>query len=141
MKFMQKKYGAENAAEEEEALRSKVDEDHWVLDLPELAANESKYELETSFVPFEDLQFGRFSFKGMNPAIEKLTANLQAKKENEESEAREKELEVTDEEMASRYASLVGTIGKKFNTKRNRTSTMEESDAKKRKFLKPSDES
>lgn len=34
--------------------------------------------------------------------FQKLTANLQAKKDNEESEAREKELEVTDEEMASR---------------------------------------
>lgn len=140
MKFMQKKYGEANAAEEEKALRSKVDEDHWVLDLPELDVKESRFEIEDSFVPFENLQFGRLSFKGMNPVIEKLMANRKAEKESAESDAREKELAVSDEEMAARYSSLIGTIGKKFVNKRNRTGHVEEGNLKKMKFMKPPDD-
>lgn len=37
---MQRRYGQANAAEEEKALMSKVDEDHWVLDLPDLDVKE-----------------------------------------------------------------------------------------------------
>ncbi|NWU77983.1 MPH6 phase, partial [Onychorhynchus coronatus] len=75
---------------------------------------------ERSFVRCEDLVYGRMSFKGFNPEIEKLMVQMNSKCKEEEIEVDDKmEADVSDEEMARRYETLVGTIGKKFLRKRD----------------------
>lgn len=94
--------------------------------------------IEPSFVPCENLIVGRLSFLGMNPEIERImeleqTANDQKKKVNEK--------DVSDLEMANRYNTLVGTVSRKFSTKRTHIDLQEYDSPqgkKKMKFLKPS---
>ncbi|NXG75565.1 MPH6 phase, partial [Baryphthengus martii] len=104
---------------------------------------------ERSFMPCEDLLYGRMSFKGFNPEIEKLMIQMNSRCKEEEIEVDDKmEADVSDEEMA-RYETLVGTIGKKFLRKRDQRVLQDEeedgsSDTKpskkaKKKFLKPQD--
>nr|CAD7393672.1 unnamed protein product [Timema cristinae] len=75
----------------------------------------NKFIIETSFVPCEDLIVGRLSFQGMNPVIERIM--------QEEEDAKRKkvapkvEADVSDNEMAHRYSTLVGTIGRKQQEK------------------------
>jgi M-phase phosphoprotein-6 len=74
----------------------------------------------------------------MNPEIERImeleqTANDQKKKVNEK--------DVSDLEMANRYNTLVGTVSRKFSTKRTHIDLQEYDSPqgkKKMKFLKPS---
>lgn len=156
MKFMQRTQEKEEEDELERERLQRIDESHWALDLPELQVKESKYEVEPSLLTCEDLHtFGRMSYKGVNLTIEKIWKNIEAEKADKESDDREKKMAVTDEEMAARYGSLVGTIGKKFSKKRghsgNTASPMEEennddydtvpiSKKHKKQFLKPSDD-
>merc|ERR1719469_1010387 len=72
---------------------------------------------EPSFVPVENLMFGRLAFKGMNTEIESMMADRDQKFADIESRKQEKD--VTDEDMANRYSGLVATMGNKFATKRN----------------------
>ncbi|XP_070574049.1 M-phase phosphoprotein 6-like [Ptychodera flava] len=141
MKFMQRNKDATNVEEEQEQQR-RIDDSHWVLDLPELQAKQTKFTIEPSYVTCEDLKYGRMSFKGFNPAIEKLMKQQDTEQELNLAEEREKKVAVSDEEMAERYDSLVGTIGKKFTKKRHRSSQEEENGGKKKKkaFLKPADD-
>lgn len=87
--------------------------------------------ISTSISNCKNLIDGRLSFGGMNPEIEKLMS----KDYNQllEAEERKKEKEVTDVEMADGYSSLVNTMGKKFNSNKNKTSFA------KKKFMKPAD--
>ncbi|XP_054476511.1 M-phase phosphoprotein 6 [Anoplopoma fimbria] len=101
---------------------------------------------EKSFVPCEELRFGRISFKGFNPEVEKLMAlmNPRDEEEKEEEEISRMQTDVTDEEMALRYESLVRSMKKKFSTKRERAATEEEDMnhnvvETKRVFMKPQD--
>ncbi|KAK2530112.1 Mphosph6 [Columba guinea] len=106
---------------------------------------------ERSFMPCEDLLYGRMSFKGFNPEIEKLMVQMNSKCKEEEIEEDDKmEADVSDEEMARRYETLVGTIGKKFLRKRDQRVLRDEveedvnsntipSKKAKKKFLKPQD--
>ncbi|MEQ2282248.1 hypothetical protein AMECASPLE_038588 [Ameca splendens] len=72
--------------------------------------------------------------------------NPKDKKEEEEDDVSHMQTDVTDEEMALRYESLVGTLKKKFAKKRERA-TMDEDDVNqniveknsKKAFLKPQD--
>nr|CAD7440468.1 unnamed protein product [Timema bartmani] len=109
----------------------------------EMKQGSNKFIIETSFVPCEDLIVGRLSFQGMNPVIERIM-------QEEEDAKREKvvpkvEADVSDNEMAHRYSTLVGTIGRKYNTKRGHTrehihkgeSRSSAPKKKKLKFLKP----
>lgn len=67
------------------------------------------------------------------------------KKAAEEVEEEAVELDVSDEEMARRYETLVGTIGKKFAKKRDRANYEEDENGDmqpikaKKMFLKPRD--
>ncbi|XP_044050010.1 M-phase phosphoprotein 6 [Siniperca chuatsi] len=149
MKFMQRGLDAETKKQLEEEEKRIISDEHWYLDLPELKAKENLIIEEKSFVPCEDLKYGRMSFKGFNPEVEKLMA-LMNPKDEEEKRAEEEEIsrmqtDVTDEEMARRYESLVGSMKKKFAKKRERA-TIEEDDVNhnvetntKRVFLKPQD--
>lgn len=147
MKFMQRGLDAETKKQLEEDEKKIISDEHWYLDLPELKAKESLIIEEKSFGPCEDLLFGRLSFRGFNPEVEKLMALLNPKAEEEDEEeedVRKMQTDVTDEEMALRYESLVGSMKKKFAKKRERTSMEDENDNKtetktKRTFVKPQD--
>ncbi|RVE71396.1 hypothetical protein OJAV_G00051420 [Oryzias javanicus] len=146
MKFMQRGLDAETKKQLEEDERRIISDEHWYLDLPELCTKETLLVEEESFVPCEDLQFGRISFKGFNPEVEKLMTLLNPKDEDEEEmDVSRMQTDVTDEEMALRYESLVGSMKKKFAKKRERAA-MDQNDInhgmdpeKKRTFLKPQD--
>ncbi|XP_063754164.1 M-phase phosphoprotein 6 isoform X3 [Eleginops maclovinus] len=137
MKFMQRGLDAETKKQLEEDERRIISDEHWYLDLPELRARENLILEERSLVSCEDLKYGRFSFQGFNP--EKLMVMMNPKEEEEDKQEEEvscMQLDVTDEEMALRYESLVGSMRKKFSRKRDQTS--EDVDIK-RVFLKPQD--
>ncbi|GMT14997.1 hypothetical protein PFISCL1PPCAC_6294, partial [Pristionchus fissidentatus] len=85
----------------------------------------------------EDLHFGRLSFKGSNPQVEKLMKYYTDKKNGIENES-DDEKDVSDDEMAETMGgSLTRTIAGKFKTKGNKrdSSLIDEStgDAKNRK--------
>ncbi|KAI1904282.1 hypothetical protein AGOR_G00004070 [Albula goreensis] len=150
MKFMQRGLDAEVKKQLEEEEKRIISDEHWYLDLPELKAKENFIIEERSFVPCEDLMYGRMSFRGFNPEVEKLMALMNVKRETEEEEEEDDitrmETDVTDEEMARRYESLVGSMRRKFATKRER-SKMQNEDVNqssmetevKKAFLKPQD--
>ena len=69
----------------------------------------SRIVLEPSYVPIENLIFGRLAFKGMNQEIEAMMAE---KVETLESD----EKDVSDSNMAS---CLSSNIAKKYGTKRD----------------------
>ena len=50
----------------------------------------------------EDLLYGRMSFRGFNPEVEKLMLQMNTKNKAEEVEEQTVELDVSDEEMARR---------------------------------------
>ncbi|XP_007542413.1 M-phase phosphoprotein 6 [Poecilia latipinna] len=148
MKFMQRGLDAETKKQLEEDEKRIISDEHWYLDLPELKAKENLIIEEKSLVPCEDLLYGRMSFKGFNPEVEKLMVLLNPKDEKEEEgeDVSCMQTDVTDEEMALRYESLVGTMKKKFAKKRERAA-MDEDDVNqnvvvknsKKAFLKPQD--
>ncbi|KAM6225343.1 M-phase phosphoprotein 6 isoform 2-T2 [Rhynchocyon petersi] len=143
MKFMQRGLDSETKKQLEEEEKKIISEEHWYLDLPELKEKESFIIEEQSFSLCEDLLYGRMSFKGFNP--EKLMLQMNSKNKTEDTEDEPAELDVSDEEMARRYETLVGTIGKKFTKKRDRARFEEDENGslklmKVRKvFLKPQD--
>ncbi|XP_019361019.1 PREDICTED: M-phase phosphoprotein 6 [Gavialis gangeticus] len=146
---MQRGLDSETKKQLEEEEKKIISEEHWYLDLPELKEKESFIIEERSFMPCEDLLYGRMSFKGFNPEIEKLMIQMNSRCKKEEIEADDKmEADVSDEEMARRYESLVGTIGKKFLKKRDRHELQDEDEDEnsnlkpsnvKKMFLKPQD--
>ncbi|OWF35620.1 M-phase phosphoprotein 6-like [Mizuhopecten yessoensis] len=148
MKFMQRSaLRIEKELNEEE--NKDIDDEHWVLDLPATQKLENNYMFEPSLVRIESLQFGRMSFCGFNPEIEKLMKRHNTKVELDAAEVKEMELSVQEDEMANRYQSLFGTIAKKFSSKRDRGqieekfSNSEENPPKSkkhRKFIKPADD-
>ncbi|GFS36921.1 uncharacterized protein NPIL_317221 [Nephila pilipes] len=70
--------------------------------------------MEPSFVPCLQLLNGRFSFKGMNPEIEKLM------EEGEQNNLEKlKQMDgISNTEMVERYTTLMSSMQKKFTTKR-----------------------
>ncbi|XP_049642245.1 M-phase phosphoprotein 6 [Suncus etruscus] len=144
MKFMQRGLDLETKKQLEEEEKKIISEEHWYLDLPELKEKESCIIEEQSFLFCEDLLYGRMSFRGFNPEVEKLMRQMNSKNK-EEVEEETIELDVSDEEMARRYETLVGTIGKKFAKKRDRANYEEDENGDikpvktKKMFLKPQD--
>nr|XP_040019494.1 M-phase phosphoprotein 6 [Gasterosteus aculeatus aculeatus] len=121
MKFMQRGLDDEMKKQLEEDEKRIISDEHWYLDLPELKAKENFIIEEKSFVPCEGLKFGRISFKGFNPEVERLmllmNPQVDEEEEEEEEETSRMPADVTDEEMARRYESLVSSMKKKFSTK------------------------
>lgn len=82
----------------------------------------SKYIIETSYVPCENLIEGRISYGGMNPEIERLielekNKDLAEQVERERAEAAERQKmrkDVPDEEMAQFYTSVMKSMKKKY---------------------------
>ncbi|MEE6499938.1 hypothetical protein FKM82_003645 [Ascaphus truei] len=146
MKFMQRSIDAETRKQLEEDEKKIISDEHWYLDLPELKERESFIIEERSLLPCEDFVYGRMSFKGFNPEVEKLMIQMNSKTETEEViEEGNMEVDVSDDEMARRYESLVGTIKNKFTKKRERKVQNDEDENSntrskpKRAFLKPQD--
>ncbi|XP_006880160.1 PREDICTED: M-phase phosphoprotein 6-like, partial [Elephantulus edwardii] len=145
MKFMQRGLDSETKKQLEEEEKKMISEEHWYLDLPELKEKESVIIEEQSFSLCENLLYGRMSFKGFNPEVEKLMLQMNSKNKDEEIEDGAMALDVSDEEMARRYETLVGTIGKKFAKKRDRANFEEDENGNlkptkvKKVFLKPQD--
>ncbi|XP_054856117.1 M-phase phosphoprotein 6 [Eublepharis macularius] len=150
MKFMQRGLDSETKKQLEEEEKKIISKEHWFLDLPELKEKESFIIEERSFLPCEDLLYGRMSFKGFNPEVEKLMIQMNSRYKTEEIEEEDNAMEadVSDEEMARRYETLVGTIGKKFLKKRDRRALQGTDEAQnsnhgpskaKKMFLKPQD--
>ncbi|XP_056271980.1 M-phase phosphoprotein 6 [Pseudoliparis swirei] len=148
MKFMQRGLDEEMKKQLEEDEKRIISDEHWYLELPELKAKENFVVEERSFVPCEELKFGRISFKGFNPEVEKLMLLMNPKEEEEEEEQESRmPADVTDEEMALRYEGLVRSIKKKFATKRVASEEVQDQDLDqdqdlkepKRMFLKPRD--
>ncbi|NWX22050.1 MPH6 phase, partial [Aegotheles bennettii] len=166
--FMQRGLDSQTKKQLEEQEKKIISEEHWYLDLPDLKEKESFIIEERSFMPCEDLLYGRMSFKGFNPEIEKLMIQMNSRCKEEEIEVDDKmEADVSDEEMARRqvifydiinisweydiYETLVGTIGKKFLRKRDQRVLQDEDEDEggnsnprpskkaKKKFLKPQD--
>lgn len=150
MKFMQRGLDAETRKQLEEDEKRIICDEHWYLDLPELKEKESSIVEERSFVPCEDLLYGRMSFKGFNPEVEKLMIQMNSAvavdEDDDDGKDGKMEADVSDEEMARRYESLVGTIKKKFTKKRAQPVVNEEDENRnikrnkaKKMFLKPQD--
>nr|XP_003228569.1 PREDICTED: LOW QUALITY PROTEIN: M-phase phosphoprotein 6 [Anolis carolinensis] len=128
MKFMQRGLDSETKKQLEDEAQKIISEDHRKTDLPELKEKESFIIEERSFTPCEDLLFGRMSFKGFNPEVEKLMIQMNSRFQEAEGTGEgdaAMEADVSDEEMARRYETLVGTIGKKFLKKRDRRAMQE----------------
>ncbi|RXM34015.1 M-phase phosphoprotein 6 [Acipenser ruthenus] len=150
MKFMQRGLDAETRKQLEEEEKRIISDEHWYLDLPELKEKENFIIEERSFLPCEDLLYGRMSFKGFNPEVEKLMTLMNSQNRTEDVEEEEQNktgVDVSDEEMARRYESLVGSIKRKFTKKRNRPAIQGEDNVNsnirspkiKKVFLKPQD--
>ncbi|ESO90819.1 hypothetical protein LOTGIDRAFT_217677 [Lottia gigantea] len=160
MKFMQRSVLRIEEEKNAEEKQRDIDDEHWVLDIPRNKQKESRYHIESSYVICENLNYGRMSFKGCNPEIEKLMKSNNAEKEYKVSRQIEKETEVNDQDMAKRYSTLIGIIAKKFAKKRENNSAATGEDGikkaktpkifpdpdkpqilnKVKKFLKPVDE-
>jgi M-phase phosphoprotein 6, animal type len=73
--------------------------------------------VESSYAVCEDLVFGRMSFKGFNPEIEKLMRKAEREKnpslKEDEILQQDKEADVQAAEVVQRY-SLTKTINRKF---------------------------
>lgn len=110
MKFMKKsKEKCEMEAEEE---KRKI---LFESEIPDALIKEGDLcVMEPSFVPCLQLSNGRFSFKGANREIEKLMEEIEQK----DPEKLKQMDGISDKEMAERYSTLVGTIKKKFTSKR-----------------------
>lgn len=83
--------------------------------------------IEPSYVICEGLiECGRFSFGGMNKDVERIIEQEeQAKRVKKEDEVPQKQKEmkkdVADDEMIQYYNSLMKTVGKKFEIRKQRT--------------------
>ncbi|XP_051548379.1 M-phase phosphoprotein 6 [Myxocyprinus asiaticus] len=151
MKFMQRGLDAETRKQLDEEEKRIISDEHWFLDLPELKAKENYIIEERSYVPCEDLVYGRMSFRGFNPEVEKLMVLMNAPKDDEDEDDNgmsRMETDITDEEMARRYESLVGSMKKKFAKKRDRSAITDKQEdmncnivdlQPKKAFLKPQD--
>lgn len=142
MKFMQRSVLKIERDQNEEEKQKIIDEEHWVLDLPEYKTKEQVFVTDQSYFFCEQLRFARLSFKGFNPEIEKLMAADAAEKEEKISEEKEKQNSVSDQQMANRYSSLMGVLAKKFAKKRSRGNEVEDQEGdepvRKKAFVKPS---
>ena len=98
MKFMQK-----TKDELEENQDAQLFSQH-----PDYLAKKQKYHFEPSYQYFENLKFGRTSYKGMNHEIEKLQEELACLSNGKSTstvsaQPKQDDVEITDEQMADYY--------------------------------------
>ncbi|XP_059146033.1 M-phase phosphoprotein 6-like, partial [Physella acuta] len=143
MKFMQRSVLRIEKEQNEEEQQKVIDDEHWVLDIPDYKTKGSLFLQNQSYVVCEGLRFGPQSYQGFNPEIEKIMRLQSAEEEAKRSEEIEKQNSVSDQEMVNRYSSLMGVIAKTFAKKRNRNDVAENDESgeprSKKTFMKPSD--
>lgn len=114
MKFM--KRTKEKVLKEEDDAQSRAMYSNEITE--KMLKSESCYIIEPSYVPCEDLNDGRFSFRGMNPDIERiLELEEQAKQATIDQNVKK---DVTDEDMTAYYGNVKKTIERKFQSKTQR---------------------
>lgn len=94
---------------EEEEIRSQMFDSEVT---PAMRVGGSRVVCEPSYVPVENLVFGRLAFKGMNQEIEAMMSESAAAEDDT------KDKEVSDADMANRLAK---NMAKKFTTKRDKS--------------------
>lgn len=114
MKFM--KRTKEKVLKEEDDAQSRAMYSNEITE--KMRKNESRFIVETSYMICEDLNEGRFSFRGMNPEIERLM-ELEDQAEQAKIEKNVKK-DVTDADMTAYYGNVKQTIEKKFQSKTQR---------------------
>ena len=107
MKFM-KRTREKTEIQDEEEMRSQLFDSEVT---PAMRVGGSRIVCEPSYVPIENLTFGRLAFKGMNAEIESMMAAAQASAEEGVEEA-----DVSQEEMAGRLSQ---NMAKKYGSKRD----------------------
>lgn len=114
MKFM--KRTKEKVLKDEDDAKSREMYSNEITD--KMLKSESRYIIEPSYMPCEDLNDGRFSFRGMNPEIERLLElEQEAKQPKIESNVQK---DVTDEDMSAYYGNVMKTVERKFQSKSQR---------------------
>lgn len=115
MKFM--KRTKEKLLKEEDDAQSRAMYSNEITD--KMRKNESRFIIEPSYMICEDLNEGRFSFRGMNPEVERLMElEEQAKQAKLEKNVKK---DVTDDDMtAAYYENVKRTIEKKYQSKHQR---------------------
>jgi M-phase phosphoprotein-6 len=112
MKFM-KRYREKTEIMDEEEIRSQMFDSEVT---PTMRVEGDRFITEPSYVAIENLRFGRFSYKGMNPEIE----NIMLEDATKEEAARPSDIkDISDMEMAEHFGNLRGTMEKKFTKKRD----------------------
>ncbi|KAH9509572.1 M-phase phosphoprotein 6 [Bulinus truncatus] len=147
MKFMQRSVLRIEREQNEENLQKVIDDEHWVIDWPDYKTKESSYVKNQSYTFCEQLQYGRQSFNGCNPEIEKIMQAKKVDRQLKQSEEVEKQNSVSEVEMANRYSTLMNVIAKKFAKKRKKkdveTEGMDDAGEEtvgKKTFMKPSED-
>lgn len=134
MKFMKKSKEKEEKDKEEEEHRCLYGGDT----IDTIKKEGSRYIINESYAPCLGLVAPRMSFKGHNPDIERLM------QQNTEKESNTCKMPgIQDEEMAERYSTLVGTVAKKFEKRKQHTFSSPEPSRKRKanrpwQFQKPS---
>jgi len=89
----------------------------------------SRFRVEPSYAPVENLVFGRMAFKGMNPEVELMMEQEdERRREAEASSAGQIEADVGDKALAEHFAGVRASIGRKFATKREHAAKRDASD-------------
>lgn len=121
MKFMQHCLSEEARKELEESEKTIHSSEHWVLDLPPMNESKKKYESFNSHELCSKFYFQRLSFGGYNKSIEKLMLEYMDINNKGEDNARDSDVSISDDEMAERFSTLVGTIANKFKKPAKKT--------------------
>lgn len=132
MKFMRRTKDKVRREEEDEKSRAMYSGE--ITD--KMLKGECPFIVETSYVPCENLSDGRYSFRGMNPEIERIiqleTAEIDAAKDKNVTK------DVTDVEMsASYYQNVKKTIERKFQSKNQRRRHRGDDGGQRPQFKKP----
>lgn len=134
MKFMKKSKEKEQKDQEEEEHRCLYGGDT----IDTIKKEGSRYIINESYASCLGLLPPRMSFMGRNPEIERL---MQQNNGKETTSC--KMPGIQDEEMAERYSTLVGTVAKKFEKRKQHTFSSPEPSRKRnrpKQFQKPSDD-
>ena len=102
MKFMQR-----TKANVERELNERNDNKLVGQELLEICRKEGdRYMTTNSFLFCENLRYGRMSYKGMNPEIERLMESKEAKHKRQLDDQSSNEMEISNKEMAKVYKKL-----------------------------------
>nr|XP_039248018.1 M-phase phosphoprotein 6-like [Styela clava] len=119
MKFMQRGQSEETNKSLQETSGKIINDEQWEIELPTLSEKCSKYDT-IDITELCDLRYGRMSFQGFNKLTEKMTKywNNEAVEDEERKSDEDSIGSISDEEMADRFTTLVGTVAKKYLNKK-----------------------